>query len=275
MARIKILDLDFEGLLEKMLERICQTVAAEAGTLFLVDHSKKELIFKVVYGEKAPQLLNKRFSWERGICGYVAREKQGVIINDPGNDPRFNKEFDTLLGFKTRSLLCLPLLSKDKTIGVIEIVNKRSGNFTRHDFELMVVATAQATITLENYLYYQEILLLNNYNQQILQCLSGGFVSTDAEGRVTNFNSRAAAILGLSIENILGKPYWEGLKKYPQIVELLKKVLESQKPETRKEIQISNIYGKSLRIGYSTIIIQDKDGKSLGCAVLFQDITHV
>jgi len=275
MARIKILDLDFEGLLERMLERICQNVDAEAGTLFLVDHEKKELIFKVVYGEKAAQLMNQRFSWDKGICGYVAQKGQGVIVDDPEKDPRFNQEFDTLLGFKTRSLLCLPLLSKDKTIGVIEIVNKRSGEFSRHDFELMMVATAQAAITLENYLYYQEILVLSNYNQQVFQCLSGGFISTDSEGIVTNFNPRASVILGLPLDTVQGRRYSEGLKKYPQIVELLKKALELQQTDSRKEIEISNIYGKTLRIGYSTVIIQDKDGKSLGCAILFQDITRV
>lgn len=275
MARIKILDYDFEGLLERMLERICQIVDAEAGTLFLVDHAKKEIVFKVVYGEKTAQLLNKRFPWDRGICGYVAREGHGVIINEPEKDPRFNKEFDTLVGFKTKSLLCLPLLSKDKTIGVVEIVNKRSGEFERHDFELMVAAAAQAAITLENYLYYQEILLLNTYNQQVFQCLSGGFISTESKGIVTTFNSRAAAILGLAIDDVLGKHYSVGLNKYPQIVELFKRAIESQKTESRKEIQISNIYGKSLKVGYSTIVIQDKDGNSLGYAILFQDITRV
>lgn len=54
--------------------------------------------------------------------------------------------FDVLLGFKTRSLLCLPLLSKDKTSGVIEIVNKRAGEFSRRDFELMIAVSAQATL---------------------------------------------------------------------------------------------------------------------------------
>ncbi|HCJ67517.1 MAG TPA: hypothetical protein DHV62_09445 [Elusimicrobia bacterium] len=275
LARIKILDLDFEGLLERMLERICQTVNAEAGTLFIVDPAKKELIFKVVYGEKAPQLLNKRFSWDKGICGYVARKGQGVIVNEPEKDPRFNQEFDRLLGFKTHSLICLPLLSKDKPVGIIEIVNKRSGAFNRNDFELMVACSSQAAITLENYLYYQEMLLLSNYNQQVFQCLSGGFVSTDSEGIVTNFNPRASVILGLPLNTVLGKPYSEGFKKYPQIIELLKKAIELQQTHSRKEIEISNIYGKSLRIGYSTIVIQDKEGKSLGCAILFQDITRI
>ncbi len=273
--RIKILDMDFEGLLERMLERICQTVNAEAGTLFLVDQAKKEIIFKVVYGEKTSQLIDKHFSWDKGICGYVARNGQGVIVNDPEKDPRFNQEFDRLVGFKTRSLICLPLISKDKPIGVIEIVNKRSGEFSRGDFELMVACSAQAAITLENYLYYQEILLLSSYNQQVFQCLSGGFISTDSGGMVTNFNPRASSILGLPLNSVLGQHYSEGLKKYPQIIELIKKAIEAQQTQSHKEIEISNIYGKSISIGYSTIIIQGKEGKSLGCALLFQDITRV
>lgn len=273
--RIKILDIDFEGLLERMLERICQTVNAEAGTLFLVDYEKKELIFKVVYGEKTAQLLDKRFSWDKGICGFVARSGQGIIINEPEKDSRFNPEFDERLHFKTRSLLCLPLMTKDKSIGVVEIVNKRSGNFNRNDFELMVAIAAQAAITLENYLYYQELLLLSSYNRQVFQCLSGGLISTDSKGIVTNFNPRASAILGLPLNTVIGKHYTEAFRKYPQIMELLEKTLEAHQAHSRKEIEISNIYGKTLRIGYSTVVIEDKDSKPLGCAMLFQDITNV
>jgi len=275
MVRIKILDFDFEGVLDRMLERICQTLNAEAGTLFLIDHEKKEMVFKVVYGEKAFELIGQRFSWDRGICGFVARTGQGIIVDEPEKDTRFNPEIDAKVGFKTRSLLCLPLSTGKKTIGVIEIVNKRGGSFNRSDFELMLAVTAQATITLENYLYYQEMLVLSNYNRQLLESLSGGLITIDEQGTVTNFNPRASTLLGLLHDEVIGKSYTQALEKYPQIVDLFSEILKTHKMQTRKEMVINDIHGKTLRLGYSTILVEDKDGKNLGCALLFQDLTRL
>jgi transcriptional regulator with GAF, ATPase, and Fis domain len=99
-----------------------------ASTLMLLDHETGELVFSVPTGPKETQLTDIRLPPGQGIAGWVAQHQQPLLIGDPQNDPRFYCKIDETTGFKTESILAVPLKAKGKLIGVLEVVNKQDGS---------------------------------------------------------------------------------------------------------------------------------------------------
>ena len=124
---------------------------AEASTLMLLDETTGELVFSVPTGPKADKLKDIRIPKGAGVAGWVAQNQQHVIVDGAENDPRFFPEVDNMTGARTRSLLCVPLRSKRKTIGVLEVMNKEdNGVFTEDDALLLNLFSHQAAIAIEN-----------------------------------------------------------------------------------------------------------------------------
>ena len=126
--------LDLAELLNIILQLTTRHTGAERGTVFLVDHERKEIWSLVGLGLEQHEI---RLPISKGIAGWVAEHGEAVNLPDAYADPRFESEVDLRLGFKTKSLLCLPILSKaDETIGVLQLLNKNSGPFTNADENL-------------------------------------------------------------------------------------------------------------------------------------------
>lgn len=135
------------------LEAAALLMDAEAGSLLLIDDDKHQLYFEVAVGEKTDQVEKTSIDIDKGIAGWVVREKVPVIVNDVQADPRFFRNVDSDSGFTTRNIIAAPLLVKGRPLGVLEAVNKRDGDFTEADLELFssladMVATAVDNATL-------------------------------------------------------------------------------------------------------------------------------
>ena len=90
-----------------------------------------------------------------GIAGWVAQTGKPTIVNDTAKDPRFARKFDTKTQFETRSILCAPLISRGRTIGVVEIINKLGGRFTEADLEILLTLVEPCAIAIENAILFQ------------------------------------------------------------------------------------------------------------------------
>uniref|UniRef100_A0A915PFD0 Phosphodiesterase n=1 Tax=Setaria digitata TaxID=48799 RepID=A0A915PFD0_9BILA len=115
---------------------------ADRSSLFLVDHKRNELyarIFDVGTQEDEQVKINEdgdeeiRFSANKGISGYVATTGQVLNIENAYEDPRFNKEVDQKTGYRTRNILCMPIFIRKSVIGVVQMINKTDGPFTKQD----------------------------------------------------------------------------------------------------------------------------------------------
>jgi putative methionine-R-sulfoxide reductase with GAF domain len=108
---------------ERICEIVCQTLECDRTTLYLVDNAKKELWSKAAKDSKA--IIKLPFG--KGLAGYVAESKSNLVLDDAYFDPRFNKEYDLKTGYKTKSVLCVPIFDKDSkvVIGVIQSLNKK------------------------------------------------------------------------------------------------------------------------------------------------------
>lgn len=140
--------LDLDRLLQIILDAALQIVDAENGTLYLVDGVRQELWSKVLRGAT---LVEIRLPIGRGIAGFVASTGETIRIDDAYLDPRFNPDFDSRTGFRTRSMLCLPVRNKEKEIvGVLQLLNKRDQSFSSEDEEVISALSVHSAIALEN-----------------------------------------------------------------------------------------------------------------------------
>ncbi|WP_299030350.1 GAF domain-containing protein [uncultured Thermanaerothrix sp.] len=143
--------LELEPLLHTILENAVGILACEAGSLLLWDEASDELVFRVVLGPVAQNLLNQRMPSDRGLAGKTFQTRQPQIVNDVNASPEWFRLPDEMTGFVTRAVLAVPLVVKERTIGVLEVVNRKDGsNFTAEDAELLSAFAAQAAIAIEN-----------------------------------------------------------------------------------------------------------------------------
>lgn len=147
-AKILNSTLDLAGLLEVILETALGLVEGDRGTVYLVDRERQELWSRVLKGD---QHIEIRMPTGSGIAGYVAATGDTLNIPDAYFDTRFNPEIDRKSGYRTRSILCMPMKNKDGVIvGVFQLLNKRTGVFTRDDESILDALSVHAAIALEN-----------------------------------------------------------------------------------------------------------------------------
>lgn len=150
--------LDLDVLVQRVLQAGLQVMQAGGGTLFLHDASTDELVFEVIEGDGKGQLEGKRLSPTSGIAGWSFTHGETLIVNDVSQDPRFNASFDKSSGYHTHALIAAPLIVAGKTIGVLELLNKRSGEpFNNDDAGLLAVLAAQSAVAIENARLYRHL----------------------------------------------------------------------------------------------------------------------
>jgi signal transduction histidine kinase/putative methionine-R-sulfoxide reductase with GAF domain len=157
-------------LLNLIIEKIALLMDAERCTLFLMDEQTNELWTKITQDQRTEEI---RLVVGEGLAGWVAQSGQSVNIKDAYKDPRFNPEVDQRTGFITTSVLCQPMRNQDKkTLGVIQVLNKRHGYFTLDDELLLSAIAGQAAVVIENSVLYHSVLEANyelNEIQEILE----------------------------------------------------------------------------------------------------------
>ncbi|MFN2167219.1 MAG: GAF domain-containing protein, partial [Anaerolineae bacterium] len=144
--------LDLEGIPVLIMKKVVDLLAVEAGSLLLVDQEVGDLVFKVALrGGEYEFLLGRRHPMGQGIVGCVAETGESQIVNDAQSDPRWDNKVDQDTGFVTETILCVPMISRDKVIGVIEVINHCDGRpFTDTEAWLLEAFAAQAAIAIEN-----------------------------------------------------------------------------------------------------------------------------
>lgn len=142
--------LDPKEVQKRAMEAVTELMNAEVGSLLVVDEKNNELYFEVALGEKGAQLKEIRLKIGEGIAGWVAQHGKPIIVDDVQNDPRFAKKADKKSTFVTKNMICIPVRIKQKTIGVLQAINKKTGVFGQEDLELFQMLANQVAIAIEN-----------------------------------------------------------------------------------------------------------------------------
>jgi PAS domain S-box-containing protein len=147
-------DLDIEAVLTTILKSVARVIKVEAGSVLRLEDA--ELVFMVALGEKAECVKPFRLRLGQGIAGWVAQTGEGLIVRNVHNDPRYYPEVERATGFVSKSILAVPMKIGDSTVGVIELINKIGGQFTKKDLELISAISSFAAIALEHARLFSE-----------------------------------------------------------------------------------------------------------------------
>ncbi|MEW5733384.1 MAG: sensor domain-containing diguanylate cyclase [Thermodesulfobacteriota bacterium] len=149
---------DLNEILTLIVSKVRELVAAENWSLLLTDMTTGGLEFAVVEGEKAGDLKGLILSPGEGVAGHVVKTGEPVFVADTDKDPRFCSRLDRQTGFRTRSLVCVPLKIRNKVVGVLEIVNLADVAAFKKRYEtLLAIMADYAAIAIENARYYERI----------------------------------------------------------------------------------------------------------------------
>lgn len=142
---------DLHTLLEKIMNAAKVVMRAEASSLFLLDEKAKELYAESALGDAGETIKTFRLPLGKGIAGWVAQKGKPELIPDAYQDSRFNPEYDKKTGFRTKSIICVPLEFKKKIKGVVQIINSLDKeSFEEEDVEYMAALAGQAAVAIEN-----------------------------------------------------------------------------------------------------------------------------
>ena len=152
-------ELQLNRLLALILSSAVDVMGATAGSLLLYDPATKELVFQVVQGGGGKALRQKRIQRDEGIAGWVFTHGQPTIVHDAGIDERHLARIDENLRFHTAAIVAAPLIYNRKPTGVIEVINKKTGErFDEDDRDLLMAFAAQAAVVIENARLYQQVV---------------------------------------------------------------------------------------------------------------------
>lgn len=139
-----------DALLDLIVDKLTEVINADRGTLYLLDPEKGELVSKVLQ-DTTGRLTEIRLKIGQGIAGHVAETGKTVNITSAEDDPHFAGYFDRVSGYQTQTMICTPMRDNHgNIIGVVQLLNKREGYFTRRDEIILAVLASQAAMAIEN-----------------------------------------------------------------------------------------------------------------------------
>jgi len=150
--------LQLDQVLKTIMEKVNELMSPDTWSLLLVDQETNELYFQVATGMAAEKLKDVRIKVGEGIAGWVAKTGQATIVPDVSTDPRFSGNVDQITNMQTHSIICVPIRTKERVLGIIEIINyvgKR--DFGPEDMALLQAMADYAAIALENAIHVKRI----------------------------------------------------------------------------------------------------------------------
>lgn len=153
--------LELFALLDLIVNAARDLTHTEATSILLIDNKTGDLYFEAATGSKSEE-IKRIIVPQDSVAGWVAREGRAQIINDVSRDKRFFAKTDESTGFHTRSMIVVPMKVKDKTIGVLEALNRADDSpFTSEDIDLLTTLSAQAAIAITNARLFQQSDLIS------------------------------------------------------------------------------------------------------------------
>lgn len=150
--------LDLTQILKTIMEKISDLLNPDAWSLLLLDEKGTELTFEIAIGEGAEKLKDVRIKVGEGLAGWCAAKAEPVLVEDVRDDPRWVPHFDDLTQTRTRSVVCVPVVGRERALGVIELVNcLEHGSFRPEDVPTLMNLADYAAIAIDNARYVARI----------------------------------------------------------------------------------------------------------------------
>ncbi|HZT08235.1 MAG TPA: GAF domain-containing protein [Chloroflexota bacterium] len=267
-------ELELDQLLAKIMEKTTEVMRADRSSLFILDAKQNELWFKVAQGANLEEV---RIPVGVGIAGHVAATGETINIADAYADPRFNQDVDRRTGYRTRTVLCMPMRNAQGSIvGVLQVLNKIEGLFSEDDEALLEAVGSQAAIALENAQLFERVVQMKNYNESVLSSMANGVVTLDLDGRISTMNPAAQRILSLDPETSVVRTLPEAVRGDVNgaITEPAMRAMRDCRIVRAEKIYYQTPEGNRATINLSAVPLLDHRSTQIGVVMVIEDISR-
>jgi signal transduction histidine kinase len=167
IARDLASTLDLDVLLDHIVQAAADITEAEAASILLYDNTARQLYFQIATNIDEPTLRGLVVPLEGSIAGWIVTNRKPCRIDEAHEDSRHFGDIEQTTGFPIQSILGIPLITKNKVVGVLEALNKQEGKFTSGDENLLTVLGAQAAVAIENARLFQQSDLISEFVHEL------------------------------------------------------------------------------------------------------------
>ena len=150
VAKALTSSLNLDSVLQTIMDKISAYFQPDTWSLLMVDEASDELYFAIAVGDAAESLKSVRLKMGEGIAGWVAKHREPLVVPDVYTDPRFAKRIDEMTRWKTRSIICIPLVSKHRALGVVQLINVDMKGFAENEMAILQALADYAAIAIDN-----------------------------------------------------------------------------------------------------------------------------
>ena len=265
-------DLELAPLLAKIVSATSRIIGADRSSLFLRDERSGALTSLVAEGVGTRAI---RIAAGSGLAGHVLDTGETLNTVDAYADPRFNRVIDEETGYRTRSLVTVPMVARDgRTLGVMQALNRIDGQpFDDDDVARISAFGAQAAIAIDNARLFGEVIAARNFDESILASMSGGVIALDRGSTVTKVNAAAAEILGVEAKAALGLNARELLAEYnPWLIAEIEAVAVTGEPKLLLDIELRTLRDRPPSVNLSIVPLDGEEGAA-GVLLVIEDIS--
>ena len=211
--------LDLDEIVRLTIKQVHDSWNIKASSLWLLDEQRQVLKVLANVGTPADILGKIEVPLSKGIVGSVAETGKWILTNEAHAHPLHYHRVDSITGFQTESILCVPLLSRGKVIGALQLLNKEDGEFDDQDVERALSIAAAVAIAVANALLYNESESRKQQLEVTLEHNNNPILITDEDDNLHLLNHEARKRFQLT-SNLIGKPVVDVIEQ-PELVELL------------------------------------------------------
>lgn len=161
IARVLASTLDLDRLLYQIVLAAATLTGSEAAAIILYDESKNQLFFQSSTNLDSKVMRGLEIPIKNSIAGEIIRTQKPIIVLDASKDPRHFQGIDKSTDYLTESLVGVPMITKEKIVGVLEVINKKKGHFTQEDADVLTALGSQAAVAIENTRLFQQSDLIS------------------------------------------------------------------------------------------------------------------
>lgn len=258
----------------KVMEKLNEYFRVDAGSLLMLDEETNELVFVMTLEAGEEKLFGVRVPRGKGIAGSVAETQKYEIVHDAQSDPRFYANVSDSVGYEVRSILCVPIVSKGRTIGVIQLLNKHDGSFTEEEAQRLARMATTIGVAIENARLFQQVTTVRDRFEAIVNSTNDGILMADMHGTVVTSNPQAAQLFGARREGLLGRKLdtlLSDLRSRAQNVSTPSWLNDGAGAPEVVELELGGPQRRYIR--HYMLPVRDGRGDEIGRLALFQDIS--